>query len=156
MDLVARFESVVGLFHYPYLGVRWAPIDIGRWTLGLDGGVNYSFFGIATNQVSFTSTLYLTGEVALSGPITRHTDLVFAWSNGIDLLYSKRVDGKKTLAGTFHYDAAIFKVGMRTRLAEDLDGFVRAKLRIPVETFRYQAQTFYVMPFLEIGGTWGW
>jgi hypothetical protein len=156
VDLWGRLESVVGLFHYPYLGVRWAIVDIGKWRLGVDGGVNYSFFGIATNQVNFTSTLYLTGELGISGPVTRNTDLVFAVNNEIDLLHYQRVEGVKTLQGAFHYDAAIFRIGMRTRLTEDLDGLLRFKLRVPVETFQYKAETFYVMPFLEIGGAWSW
>jgi len=156
VDLWAKLESVVGLFHYPYLGVRWAIVDIGKWRLGVDGGVSYSFFGIATNQVNFTSTLYLTGELGISGPVTRNTDLVFAVSNEIDLLHYQRIEGVKRLQGAVHYDAAIFRIGMRTRLTEDLDGLLRFKLRVPVETFQYKAETFYVMPFLEIGGAWSW
>ena len=52
------------------------------------------------------------------------------------------------------YDAAVFRLGMKTRLTEDLDGFLRAKLRVPVETFQYKAMYFYVIPSIEIGGTW--
>src|SRR4051812_38009627 len=42
VDLVGRFESVVGLFHYPSLGVRWSPVDLGKWKLGINASTNYS------------------------------------------------------------------------------------------------------------------
>ena len=156
VDLVARFETVVGIFHYPNLAVRWSPIDIGRWKLALDTGVNYSFFGIATDQVNFTSTFYLTAQVGISGPVTRSTDLVFAVDNEIDLFDYQSLDGHGSVKGDVHYDATVFRAGMKTRLTEDLEGFARARVRIPVETFRYQATSYYVIPSLEIGGTWSW
>jgi hypothetical protein len=152
VDLVARFETVVGLFHYPSLGVRWSPLDLGRWKLGLDTGVNYSFFGIATDQVNFTSTFYLNAQLGISGPVTRNTDLAFAVDNEIDLFDYQSLDGKGSVRGDVHYDATVLRVGMKTRLTEDLDGFLRARLRIPVETLRYEAMSFYVIPSLEIGG----
>jgi hypothetical protein len=154
VDLVGRFESVVGLFHYPSVGVRWSPLDLGRWRLGINASTSYSFFGLATDQVNFTSTLYLTLEAALSGPVTRTTDLVFSVDNEVDLLQHRSIDGKTTTLGTFCYDATLLRAGMKTRLTSDLDGFLRARVRIPVETFRYQAMSFYVIPSLEIGGAW--
>ena len=154
VDLVGRFESVVGLFHYPSIGVRWSPLDLGRWKLGINASTNYSFFGIATDQVNFTSTLYLTIEAGLSGPVTRNTDLVFSIDNEIDLLQHRSIDGETRTWGAFQYDATLLRAGMKTRLTVDLDGFLRARVRIPVETFRTQAMSFYVIPSLEIGGAW--
>jgi hypothetical protein len=156
VDLVGRFQTVAGLFHDPSVGVRWSPADLGRFRLGVDGGVHYSFLGIATDQMNLASTLYLTGEIGISGPISRSTDLYFGVDNEIDLLHQKRVKGRSTFEGAFHYDAALFGLGIRTRLTEDLDGLLRARLRVPVETFTYKATGFYVMPFLEVGGTWAW
>jgi len=154
VDLVGRFESVIGVFHYPSVGVRWSPLDLGRWKLGLLTSANYSFFGIATDQVNFTSTLYLTFEAGVSGPVTRSTDLVFSVDNEVDLLHRRSIDRTVETRGTFHYDATLLRAGMKTRFTSDLDGFLRARVRIPVETFRYQAMNLYVIPSLEIGGAW--
>lgn len=154
VDLVGRFETVVGLFHYPSVGVRWSPLDLGRWKLGLNASVNYSFFGIATDQAHFASTLYLTFEAGISGPVTRSTDLVFSIDNEVDLLRHQSIDGETKVQSTFHYDAMLLRAGMKTRLTRDLDGFLRARVRIPVETFRYQAMNLYFIPSLEIGGAW--
>jgi hypothetical protein len=154
VDVVGRFETVAGLFHYPYLGARWSPLDLGAWKLGVEGGANYSFFGIATNQVSFTSTFYLTGAIGVSGPVTRNTDLFLSVDNELDLFDYRSLDGRAKVERRIHYDATIFRLGMKTRLTADLDGFLRARLRVPVETFEYKAMSFYVIPSLEIGGTW--
>src|SRR5262245_53444637 len=152
VDLVGRFETVIGVFHYPSIGVRWSPFDLGKWKLGLNTSANYSFFGIATDQLNFTSTFYFTLEAGVSGPVSRSTDLFFSVDNEVDVFEYKSLDGKGSVRGTFHYDATLFRLAVKTRFTEDLDGFARARLRIPVETFRYEAMSFYVIPSLEIGG----
>ena len=58
VDLVSRFESVLGVFHYPRLGFRWNAIDLGAWKIGVGLGANYSFFGIATRSISSDATGY--------------------------------------------------------------------------------------------------
>jgi hypothetical protein len=153
VDLVGRFETVLGIFHYPSVGIRWSPVDLGTWKLGTRASANYSFFGLATDQVDFTSTLYLTLEAGVSGPVTRRTDLFFSVDNEVDLLEYRSLDGKGSARGRFRYAATIFRLGAKTRLTDNLDGFIRARIRIPVETFRYEAMHFYVIPSLEIGAT---
>jgi hypothetical protein len=156
VDLVARYETVVGVLHYPEVGARWAMVDIGRWTLGLRGTVSYSFFGIQTRQLNLTSTLYLTGELGLSGPVSDKTDLVFSARGEFDLVEYDVFDDESSTRKKYAYDATILKAGMKTMLTRDLDGYLMLRLRIPVETLRYEAQNFYVIPFIEVGGTWTW
>ena len=156
VDLVAHYETVVGVLHYPHLGVRWAPVDFGRWTLGTRLTVNYSFFGIQTDNVNLTSVLYLGGEVGLSGPITGGTDLVTALGAEFDLYEYDEVDDEGSFGAKYEYDATIVRFGIKTKLTSDLDGFLLARLRVPVETIRYEAQDLYIVPFIEVGGTWSW
>jgi hypothetical protein len=153
VDLYGRMESVIGVLHYPSLGVRWSPLDIRSWKVGLELAVNYSFFGIATDQVNLTSTFYMSAQVGISGPVTKSTDLVFAFGNEIDFFDYKSLDGEGNFDANVHYDTAIFVLGLKTRLTEDLDGYLRGRVRVPVETLRYEATGLYVVPFVEIGGT---
>lgn len=153
VDIVGRLESVIGVLHYPAIGVRYSPLDIGSWKLGLELTASYSFFGIATDNVNLTSTFYMSALAGISGPVTKATDLVFAVSNEVDFFDYRRLDGEGEVRGNFHYDTAIFILGMKTRLTEDLDGYLRARVRVPVETFRYEATGLYVVPFIEVGGT---
>jgi hypothetical protein len=153
VDLVGRIESVVGVLHYPSIGVRYSPFDIGSWKAGLAFAANYSFFGIKTDNVNLTSTFYLSGEAGISGPVTKATDLMFAVGNEVDFFDYKNLDGKGSFQSSVHYDTLILIMGLKSRLTEDLDGYVRGRVRIPVETFRYEATNLYVVPFLEVGGT---
>lgn len=75
VDLIGRFESVTGVLHYPSLGVRVSPVELGAWRLGLAFAVNYSFFGIKTDQLNLTSTFYLSASAGVSRPVTKFTDL---------------------------------------------------------------------------------
>ena len=153
VDLVGRIESVIGVIHYPSIGVRYSPFDIGSWKVGLAFAVNYSFFGIKTDIVNLTSTFYLSGEAGISGPVTKATDLMFAVGNEVDFFDYKNLDGEGDFQSNVHYDTLILIMGLKSKLTEDLDGYVRGRVRIPVETFRYEATNFYVVPFLEVGGT---
>ncbi len=153
VDLYGRMESVIGVLHYPSLGVRWSPFNIRSWTVGLDLAVNYSFFGIATDQVNLTSTFYMSAQAGISGPVTKSTDLVFAFGSEIDFFDYKSLDGEGQVDANVHYDTAILVLGIKTRLTEDLDGYLRGRVRVPVETLRYEATGLYVVPFVEIGGT---
>jgi hypothetical protein len=153
VDLVGRIESVIGVLHYPSIGVRYSPFDIGSWKTGLAIAANYSFFGIKTDNVNLTSTFYLSAEAGISGPVTKATDLMFAVGNEVDFFDYKHLDGEGSFEGNFHYDTLILIMGLKSKLTEDLDGYVRGRVRIPVETFRYEATNLYVVPFLEVGGT---
>ena len=153
VDLVGRIESVIGVIHYPSIGVRYSPFDIGSWKVGLAFAANDSFFGIKTDIVNLTSTFYLSGEAGISGPVTKATDLMFAVGNEVDFFDYKNLDGEGDFQSNVHYDTLILIMGLKSKLTEDLDGYVRGRVRIPVETFRYEATNFYVVPFLEVGGT---
>jgi hypothetical protein len=153
VDLVGRIESVVGVLHYPSIGVRYSPFDIGSWKTGLAFAANYSFFGIKTDNVNLTSTFFLSAEAGISGPVTKATDLMFAVGNEVDFFDYKNLDGEGSFEGNVHYDTLILIMGLKSKLTEDLDGYVRGRVRIPVETFRYEATNLYVVPFLEVGGT---
>ncbi len=56
----------------------------------------------------------------------------------------------------YEYDATILRMGMKTALTADLDAYLLGRFRVPVETVTYEAQNFYVVPFIEVGGTWSW
>jgi hypothetical protein len=153
VDLAFRFETVAGLFHYPQLAVRWAFLDAGAWTFGARLGANYSFFAVKSDQTNLTSTVYLSGELVASRPVTPSSDLMFALRGDFDLWEYRIVDGDKRPSATYRYDATVIRAGMKTRLTEDLAGYLIANLRIPIETFQYKAQEFYVLPSIEVGGT---
>jgi hypothetical protein len=153
VDLVGRLESVIGVLHYPSLGVRYSPFGIGSWKVGLGLAANYSFFGIKTDNVNLTSTFYLSGEAGISGPVTKATDLLFGMGHEVDFFDYKNLDGEGEFRSNVHYDTLILIMGLKSRLTEDLDGYVRGRVRIPIETLRYEASNLYVVPFLEVGGT---
>ena len=153
LDLVGRFESVVGVLHYPSIGVRFSPVDLGAWKLGFGAAVNYSFFGLKTDQVNLTSTFYLSAAAGISGPVTKSTDVMLDVSGELDLFDYESLDGESAVTGNVHYDATIFRMGMKTKLTEDLDGYLRARVRVPIETVIYEAMSFYVVPSIEVGGT---
>lgn len=153
VDLMGRLESEVGMLHYPSLGLRASPATFGAWTLGLAFAVNYSFFGIKTDQVNLTSTFYFSASAGVSRPVTRSTDFMADVTGELDLFDYEELDGEGGVKGNVHYDATILRLGMKTRLTEDLDGFLRARVRIPIETLVYEAMSFYVIPSIEVGGT---
>lgn len=153
VDLMGRFESVAGVLHYPSFGVRVSPVELGGWRLGFGFAVNYAFFGIKTDQVNLTSTFYLSASAGVSRPVTRFTDLTADVTGELDLFDYERLDGEGGAKGNVHYDATIFRLGMKTKLTEDLDGFLRARVRVPIETLVYEAMSFVVIPSIEVGGT---
>ena len=155
LDLVARYETVVGVLHFPQVGLRWAPLTVGRFQLGLRLGAHYSFFGMARENVNFTSTVYLSGEAGLSGPITSRLDLVVAVASELDLLRHDRLDGTDQRRLDARYDASTVRVGVKRRTF-DLDLFPMMRLRVPVEAWSGGAEFFYVIPFFEGGAAWSW
>lgn len=153
VDLIGRFESVVGVLHYPSLGVRVMPVELGAWKLGFSAAVNYSFFGIKTDQLNLTSTFYLSVSAGVSRPVTKFTDLAADVTGELDLFDYKRLDGEGQAQGNVHYDATIVRLGMKTKLTEDLDGYARLRVRVPIETLVYEAMSFVIVPSIEVGGT---
>jgi hypothetical protein len=156
VDLALRYETVAGLFHYPQLAVRWAFLDLGPWTFGARLGANYSLFAVASDQTNLTSTIYLSGELIGSRPVTRSTDVLGAVRSEFDLWEYRIVDGDRHAAGTYRFDAVTFRVGARTQATDDLSVYVIGSLRVPTESFTYRAEQFYVLPTVEVGGTFVW
>jgi hypothetical protein len=156
VDIAFRYETVSGLFHYPQLAVRWAFADLGAWTLGARLGLNYSLFAVKSDTTDLTSTIYVSGEVMASRPVTRLTDFLVAVRADFDLWEYRIVEGEKHASGTYRYDATVFRGGARTQATDDLSVYVIGNLRIPVETFTYKAEQFYVLPTVEVGGTFVW
>lgn len=154
LDLVGRFETVIGVFHYPHVGLRFQPFEVGGWSFGTSLLAHYSFFGIKTDQTNFTSTFYSSLEVGASGPITDESELVFGVAGELDFFHVEVIDDDSRVVESVHYDATVVRAAFKTLLTDDLDGYAQLKLRIPVETFVFEAQQLYVIPMLEIGGTW--
>ena len=156
VDFAFRYETVSGLFHYPQLAVRWAFADVGAWTLGARLGVNYSLFAVRSDQTDLTSTVYLSAEIMASRPVSRSADFLFAVRGDFDLWEYRIVDGEKHVNGTYRYDATVFRIGARTQATEDLSVYLIGNLRVPIETFTYKAEQFYILPTVEVGGTFVW
>lgn len=156
VDVSFRYETVSGLFHYPQLAVRWAFLDLGRWTFGARLGVNYSLFAVKSDQLNLTSTIYLSGELIASRPVTRSTDFLAAVRADFDLWEYRIVDDKKRADATYRFDAWVFRVGARTQATDDLSVYFIGNLRVPTESFVYRAEQFYVLPSFEVGGTFVW
>lgn len=154
LDLVGRFESVIGVFHYPHIGLRAQFPEFGGWRIGAQLVANYSFFGIKTDQVNFTSTFYLSPDLAISGPVTDETDLVFGAGGEIDFFKVEVVDDDNQVDEAFAWDATIIRAGLVSAFSSDFHGYAQLRMRIPTETFTFEAQELYVIPMLEIGGTW--
>lgn len=156
IDIAFRYETVSGLFHYPQIAFRWSFLDVGKWTFGARLGLNYSLFAVKSDQTNLTSTVYLTPELIASRPVTQGTEILGGIRTDFDLWEYRIVDGSKKAEGTWRFDAMVFKVGAKTRLTDDLSLFVIGALRVPTETYTYRAEQFFVLPTIEIGGTWTW
>jgi hypothetical protein len=156
VDLAFRYETVSGLFHYPQLALRWAFADLGPWTLAARLGANYSLFAVKSGQLNLTSTLYLTGELIASRPVTASTDFLAAVRTDFDLFEFRIIDGSKHATGTYRFDAMTFRLGARTQATDDLSVYLIGSLRVPTESFTYRAEQFYVLPTVEVGGTFVW
>lgn len=156
VDIAFRYETVSGLFHYPQLAVRWAFVDLGAWTLAGRLGANYSLFAVKSDQTNLTSTVYLSAEIIASRAVTRATDFIAAVRTDFDLWEYRIVDGEKHAKGTYRFDAMVFRLGMRTQATEDLSVYFIGNLRVPTESFTYRAEQFYVLPTVEVGGTFVW
>jgi hypothetical protein len=145
-----------GLFHYPQLAFRWAFADVGKWTFGARLGLAYSLFAVKSDQTNLTSTVYLTPELIASRPVTKSTELLGGLRTDFDLWEYRIVEGSRRAQGTWRFDAVLFKVGAKTQIMEDLALYVIGTLRVPTETYTYRAEQFYVLPSIEVGGTWTW
>lgn len=156
IDITFRYETVSGLFHYPQIAFRWAFLDAGKWTFGARLGLDYSLFAVKSDQTNLTSTVYLTPQLIASRPVTKSTDLLGAVRTDFDLWEYRIVEGSRKAEGTWRFDAMIFKVGAKTQIMDDLALFVVGSLRVPTETYTYRAEQFYVLPSIEVGGTWVW
>jgi hypothetical protein len=154
VDLVGRFETVIGVFHYPNLGLRWMPLDFGSWRIGTQLLANYSFFGIKTDQVNFTSTFYASFEAAVSGDVTDETTLLLGVGGELDFFKVEIIDDEKEVNEAFAYDATAVRIAAVSSFGTDFRGYAQIKVRVPTETFVFEAQDLYVVPMLEIGGTW--
>lgn len=154
LDIVGRFETVIGIFHYPGVGLRWQPFEIGSWRVGVKSLITYSFFGINTDQTNFTSTFYLSNELGISGPVTEKSELGFGVGGEIDFFTVDVVDDESNVEGKVRWDATVLRTVFVTALSQDIDGFAQLRARIPTETFEFEAQEFYVIPMLDIGGVW--
>ncbi len=154
LDIVGRFESVIGIFHYPYLGFRAQLPEFGGWRIGTQLAANYSFFGIKTDQVNFTSTFYSTFEVGISGPVTDETELVLGAGGEIDFFKVEVEDDQDRVDEAFAYDATVLRAALVSKFSRDFYAYAQLRVRIPTETFVFEAQELFVIPMLEIGGTW--
>lgn len=155
-DLGAHYEAILGLLHFVELNLRWVPVQTGDWHLGMRLGVAYSFFGLVTDAVSLTSTLYLTPEFAASLRVSQASELVLGAGGEVDLVEWVVLDGEDNADGMIRFDAALVRFGWKTRLARELDVYVMGRLRIPREAFEVDDETFVLVPFAEFGGTWAW
>ena len=156
VDVAFRYETVSGLFHYPQLAVRWAFADVGAWTLATRFGVNYSLFAVKSDTTDLTSTVYVSAEVMASRPVARLTDFLIGVRGDFDLWEYRIIEGEKHASGTYRYDATVFRIGAKTQATDDLSVYFIGNLRIPIETFTYEAEQFYVLPTVEVGGTFVW
>jgi hypothetical protein len=154
VDFTARFETVMGVLHFPDVGLRWMVFEVGGWRFGTRLQQHYSFFGIQTDQLNLTSTFYTLGEIGFSGPITDESELVFAVQGEFDWFEHRVVDDESQVVATYRYDATTPRFALQTKINDDLDGYLQLRLRIPTETFQYEAQTLYVIPLLGLGATW--
>ena len=156
VDLVARYETIIGVIHYPRVGVRWSPITLGSWHLGLRLDAVYRLFGIQSDNLNLTSTIYVVGEIGLSRPVSPRTEIVLAGGGDLDLVVFEVVDDRNDVRGDLRFSGANLRVGMKTRLTQDLQWYLVGRLHIPTETLQVEAQQFYAIPFIELGGTWSW
>jgi len=156
LDIAFRYETVSGLFHYPQLAVRWAFLDVGSWTFGARLGANYSLFAVSSDQTNLTSTVYLSGELIASRPVTRSTDVFGAVRADFDLWELRIIEGSRHAEGTYRLDGAVFRVGARTQATTDLSVYLIGNLRVPTDTVTYRAEQFFVLPSIEVGGTFTW
>lgn len=156
IDVTFRYETVAGLFHYPQIAWRWAFADLGKWTFATRLGLNYSLFAVASDQTNLTSTVYLSGDLLASRPVTSHTDFLGGIRTEFDLWEYRIIDGRKHPTGTYRFDAFSFRIGARTQATEDLSVYVIGALRVPTDTYTYRAEQFFVLPTIEVGGTWTW
>lgn len=156
VDLLARYETIIGVMHYPRLGVHLSPLRLGRWRGGLRLWGSYFFFGLRTTQLDLTSKLTLGQELAVSGPIGPRTRLFFTGGGQFDLFTYEDIEGEAQLEQRLDYGAGLVSLGMQTPLAPRLDIYVRARVTIPTKPLTAPTRTFYVLPFLEVGGVFGW
>jgi hypothetical protein len=154
LDAVGRFETVIGVLHFPSVGARAKLFEIGTWRAGARLDLSYFLFGLKSDRLNLTSTLYATPELGLSGPVTGSSELHFGVGAEIDFFHVEVVDDESEVVGDVHYDATVIRTVFQTELTEEIDGFAQLRLRAPTETFSFEGEDLVLMPLLDIGATW--
>ena len=154
VDVGVRYETVGGLLHFPAVQARWVPIHTGNWHIGGRLGVAYSFFGLQTDDLNLTSTLYLPFELGASVKVTPDSDLVMGLGGELDLARFEVVDDVGAGGTDVRYDATTVRFGLVSALTADLDVFVQGRLRIPIEAVTDGENQFLVVPYVEGGASW--
>ena len=154
VDVGVRYETVAGLLHFPHAGVRWVPFQVGDWRIGGRLGVAYSFFGIQTDDLNLTSTLYLPFELGASVAVSKDSDLVLGLGGEVDLLRFVVIEDEADGRGEVRYDATTARFGLVSALTADLDVFVQGRVRVPIEAVTDGENEFLVVPYVEGGASW--
>ena len=156
LDLFARYETIVGLHHRPGVGLRWALADIGRWTLGVRTSIDCTLFGLVSDRTDLTASIRAVGGLVASGPIRGATQLVLGVDGDVQLVEWTRLRGDTEAQTGYEYAATTPRIAVQTPLTPHLVGYLAGRVRVPTDTLVLRARTFYVFPFVEIGGTFGW
>jgi len=155
-DVSIGYESVLGLFHFFHGGARYSIIKGNTWNGAIRLRINYNLFGLKTDQLNLTSTVYLTPEIIFSQRITPDTSLIYSVNSELDVLEYLVENGVPESNYVFRYDATTFRFGMLTTFNPTTNFFTVVRIRIPIETFVYETKAFAVIPFLVVGTTWSW
>jgi hypothetical protein len=154
LDVAGRFETVIGILHFPGVGLRAMPFRFGKWRAGARLDVNYFLFGLKSDRLNLTSTLYFTPEIGISGPVSAGSELSFGLGAEIDMFHVEVVDDESEVVGDVHYDATMLRTVFLTELTDEVDGFAQLRMRVPTDTFSFEGEDLVVMPLLDIGATW--
>ncbi len=154
LDVVVRFETVIGVLHFPSVGVRAMPFRFGRWRAGARLDANYYFFGLKSDRLNLTSTFYFTPEIGVSGPISAASELSIGLGAEIDMFHVEVMDDRSEVVGEVGYDATMLRTIFVTELTDEVKGFAQLRLRAPTDTFEFEGEDLVIMPLLDIGATW--
>lgn len=154
LDVVGRFETVIGVLQFPGVGVRVMPLHIGTWRAGARLDANYFLFGIQSDRLNLTSSFYFTPELGISGPITKASEMSFGLGGEVDVFHLDVIDDETEVVGDVAWDATMLRMVFSTVLTEEIDGFAQLRVRVPTETFSLDGQDLLVMPLLDIGASW--
>lgn len=154
LDVVGRFETVIGILHFPGVGVRAMPFRFGKWRAGARLDTNYYFFGLKSDRLNLTSTFYVTPEIGISGPISAASELSIGLGGEIDVFHVEVIDDRSEVVGDVGWDATMLRSVFVTELTDEVDGFAQLRLRAPTDTFEFEGEDLVIMPLLDIGATW--